>query len=195
MSPIVVERIVDENGNGLPKARAYAEIGWAIAKGIVRSRPTVGPDAWTDHDGHYQLSSVPTGEVPICLIATDGYELERCWVRLEPGELVEVNFGDADGYVVAGTVRAGDVRLENARILLRLESSRRFERRTDIEGQFRIGGVTEGIYSLSVVWQPAFVDEPSPLARRSPFILEHTLGVDGDIELDIDVETETMKAL
>jgi len=195
VSPTVVGRVVDENGNGLPKARVHARIDWAKALGIVRYPPSAGPDAWTDSDGRYQLSEVPTGEVSICLIAADGYELERWSVRLEPGKLVEVNFGDGDGYVVAGTVRIGDVRLENARVSLRLESSRQYQRRTDVEGHFRIGGVTEGAYSLSVLWSHSRAGQPNPLPRPSLFRLEHTLDIHRNMELDIDLETETAEEL
>ena len=126
----------------------------------------------------------------LSLCDSDGYELERQHVALEPGESKEVDFGSEGGYAVTGIVRIGGVPVENARISLHLEQARQFQRRTDPQGRFRIHGVTEGTYSLWVVWQPGFVKKPTQWRREQLFHVRRTVHVDRDTELDVDLETD-----
>jgi hypothetical protein len=186
----VTGRVIDENGEGIGGVRVGASVSLGRAVDVLTRWPSLGPTTHTDNDGHYQLSEVPTGSVALSLCDSDGYELERQHVALEPGESKEVDFGSEGGYAVTGIVRIGGVPVENARISLHLEQARQFQRRTDPQGRFRIHGVTEGTYSLWVVWQPGFVKKPTQWRREQLFHVRRTVHVDRDTELDVDLETD-----
>jgi len=185
----VTGRVIDENGEGIGGVRVGASASLGRAVDVLTRWPSLGPTTHTDNDGYYQLSEVPTGSVALSLCDSDGYELERQQVALEPGESKEVDFGGEGGYAVTGIVRIGGVPVENARISLRLEPARQSQRKTDPQGRFRIRSVTEGTYSLWVVWQPGFVEKPTQWPKEQLFHVRRTVHVDRDTELDVDLET------
>jgi len=183
----VFGRVFDENGKGMSGASVHAFVDLGRAREVLKSFPSLGPRANTDKDGYYEMSGVPTGQVQIGVQSPRNYTIGHKKVSLKPGESMELNFGEEGGYVITGTVRAGDDMLEGAYVML---DSREIGLRmdgTDHAGRFKVINVPEGICLLSVQWTPSHARGTTKWPKDTRFLLHRPLEVYKNMELDIDL--------
>jgi len=90
----LVGRVVDENCKGIVNAHVHAFVDLGRARDVLTRFPNLGPSIHTDKDGYYQLSGVPTGQVQVSVMSAQNYEIGHKKVNLEPGDSMELNFGD-----------------------------------------------------------------------------------------------------
>jgi len=134
----------------------------------------------TDADGYYEFTDLPAGVNHVSAYLSTGFVAKR--IETEPGESVELNFGDETGYTLSGMVRAGEEPIEKASVRVNLPDKTYTGSRTDDKGMFRIKGVPEGLWD---VWISC------GLAGEH---LEETreIVVDANVELDFDLGTGTI---
>ena len=185
-------RVLDENGQGMADARLHAFVDLGRARDVLKRFPSLGPRANTDKDGYYQLSGVPTGQVQVSVMSPRNYTIGRKKVDLKPGDSMELNFGDEGGYVITGTVRAGNDILENAQVTLHSRQAdpknRYFNiRRTDRAGRFKVINVPEGTYMIYVDWRPSDARKTTKWPEDTKFAWRRPLEVHKNMDLDIDV--------
>ncbi|MCK4856785.1 MAG: carboxypeptidase regulatory-like domain-containing protein, partial [candidate division Zixibacteria bacterium] len=185
-------RVVDENGKAMADARVHAFVDLGRTRDVLKRFPSLGPRANTDQDGYYQLSGVPTGQVQVSVMSPRNYPIGHKKVNLKPGDSMELNFGDEGGYVITGTVRAGNDILENAQVSLHSQQTglknRYFNiRRTDQAGRFKVIHVPEGKYMIYVHWLPSDARKPTKWPEDTKFAWHRPLEVHKNMDLDIDV--------
>jgi len=180
-------RVVDENGKGIMNARVHAFVDLGRARDVLTRFPSLGPSVRTDKEGYYQLSGVPTGQVQISVMSAQNHQIGQKKVSLEPGDSMELNFGDEEGYVITGTVRVGNDTLENAQVMLHSRQTSLKMVRTDQEGRFKVINVPEGTYTLTVTWHQSYVRKPTKWPEDTNFAWHRPLEVHKDMDLDIDV--------
>ena len=152
------------------------------------------------------MSDVPIGRVQISVMSPSNYNIGHKTVNLEPGDLMELNFGDEGGYIITGTIRAGDDALERADVTL--HSSQRgskdsyFNNRlTDAEGRFKFTCVPDGQCMIYVNWKPSNVRKATKWPEDTNFVVRRPLKIERNMELeivienDIVIDTQTSKAI
>lgn len=185
-------RVVDEKGKAMAGVRLHAFVDLGRTREMLKRLPSLGPKANTDKDGYYQLSGVPIGRVQVSVTSTRNYSIGRKKVDLKPGDSIELNFGDEGGYVITGTVRAGNDILKNAQVTLHSRQAgpegRYFNvRRSDQAGRFKVIHVPEGTYMIYVHWRPSDAPKSTKLPEDTKFAWHKPLEVQKDMDLDIDV--------
>jgi hypothetical protein len=183
---------VDEKGKAMAGVRLHAFVELGRTREMLKRLPSLGPKANTDKDGYYQLSGVPIGRVQVSVMSTRNYPIGRKKVDLKPGDSIELNFGDEVGYVITGTVRAGNDILKNAQVTLHSrqvgpEGHYFNERRSDQAGRFKVIHVPEGTYMIYVHWRPSDAPKSTKLPEDTKFAWHKPLEVQKDMDLDIDV--------
>jgi hypothetical protein len=189
-------RVTVESDRPVPNARVCAHVSLEpILIALAERFPSLGPEARTDSEGRYQLSGVPTGRVSIEVMSARNYSIGYKQVDLKPDEQSELNFGPEPGYTVAGVVTAGEACLENASVVLHSRQAGLKSARTDSEGRFKIRGIPDGIYTLSIEWQPSCVNKPTPWPRDKTFILHRPLEVHESLDLGVHMEDGSLTGI
>ncbi len=188
-------RVLDENGKAMADARVHAFVDLGRARDVLKRFPSLGPRANTDQDGYYQLSGVPTGQVQVSVMSPRNYTIGRKKVDLKPGESMELNFGDEGGYVITGTVRAGNDILEGAHVVLHSRQTGLRTDGTDHAGRFKVINVAEGTYTLSVNWTPSHAHGTTKWPEDTKFALHRPLEIHKNMELEIDVSEDSVSGI
>ena len=183
----VFGRVFDENGKGMAGASVHAFVDLGRAREVLKRFPSLGPRANSDKDGYYELSGVPTGQVQIGVQSPRNYTVGHKKVQLKPGESMELNFGEEGGYVITGTVRAGDDTLEGAYVMLHSREAGLKNDGTNQAGRFKVINIPEGTYMLSVEWTPSHAHGTTKWPKDTRFELHRPLEVQKNMELDIDM--------
>ena len=188
-------RVLDENGKGLEDARVHAFLDLGRAREVLKRFPSLGPRARTDNKGYYQLSGVPTGQVQIGLQSPRNYTIGHKKIDLKPGDSTELNFGEEPGYVITGTVRAGNEALGRASVRLYSREMGPRGDGTDHAGRFKVTHVPYGTYTLSVSWRASSARGSTSLSPETSFNLNRQLDVHKNMELDIDLADSSVSGI
>jgi len=183
----VFGRVFDENSKGMAGASVHAFVDLGRAREVLKRFPSLGPRVNTDKDGYYDLSGVPTGQVQIGVQSPRNYTVGHKKVELKPGKSMELNFGEEGGYVITGTVRAGDDTLEGAYVTLYSREADLKNDGTNQAGRFKVINLPEGTYTLSIDWTPSHAHGTTKWPKDTRFRLHRPLEVHKNMELDIDL--------
>lgn len=137
----------------------------------------------TDPNGRYELSGLSPGACDVRLSGPGNITLATKSVHLEAGQATQVDFGNEEGSTVTGVLRRGPAPISDARISLHLANDNRRDAQTDNRGQFRFDGIVAGRHRLFIRWSEA----PPWQSNARSLIEEHSIQVDGDMHLDLDL--------
>ncbi|MHC4116349.1 MAG: sigma-70 family RNA polymerase sigma factor [Planctomycetota bacterium] len=154
-------RVFGPDGNAVSGARMWT---WAKPKETV-----------TDEDGYYEFVDVLAGSFSVG-VSTSLFSVSKR-IDVEPGESVELNFGDEAGCTVSGVVRAGEELVARASVRVGLSDNTHKSGRTDDKGRFQIKGIPEGLWDLRV----------SCGLAGEHFEERREIVVDANVELDFDI--------
>ena len=137
----------------------------------------------TDPNGRYGLLELPPGACDVRLSTRDNKTLATKSVHLEAGQATQVDFGNEEGFAVTGVLRRGPAPIAEADITLHLSDRNRRQAQTNDQGQFRFDGIVAGRHRLSIRCS----DAPPWQSNAPSLIEEHSIQVDGDMHLDLDM--------
>ena len=185
--------VYDENGKGLANAKVGAFIDISEISDVLTRFPSLGPNAHTNKDGHYVLSDVPTGDVQISVMSPSNYNIGRKKIKLEPGDMKELDFGNEGGYSIFGNIRDGSGTIKQAEIILQAvgDTDGYFNNRvTGAEGQFKFIHVPTGTYMILVIWEESNARDTTKLPEDRNSSVWGPLKIESDMELDIDIQNK-----
>jgi len=137
----------------------------------------------TDLNAYYELSGLSPGACDVRLSGPGNITLATKSVHLEAGQATQVDFGNEEGFTVTGVLRRGPAPISDARISIHLANDNRRDAQTDNRGQFRFDGIVVGRHRLFIRWSEA----PPWQSNARSLIEEHSIQVDGDMHLDLDL--------
>lgn len=141
--------------------------------------------ATTDIDGYYEIFDLPAGEISVSFSTKSGmFGSKR--VKIEAGQIVELNFGDEAGFTISGVARVGADLLKNVRLTIAFPDTTSKTVATDDKGEFQLTGIPKGVYTLHASYDKQegnFSGMSSPDRWLND---RREIDVKGDIELDID---------
>ncbi|MDI6450369.1 carboxypeptidase regulatory-like domain-containing protein [Anaerobaca lacustris] len=144
----------------------------------------------TDPNGRYELSGLSPGTCDVRLSGSGNITLATKSVQLEAGQATQVDFGDEEGFAVTGVLRRGPAPIAEADITLYLADGNRRQAQTDGQGRFRFDGIATGQHRLSIRWSEA----PPWQSNARNSIERHSIEVDGDMHLDLDLGDGIVRA-
>ena len=191
--PSVTGRVWDEDGQPIAQARISGHVtvhSEEEAEFMLQFR-SLGREAETDDSGYYQLMDLPVGELRI-LIETEGQgHIAPADVVLDPGDCLELNFGEEGGFVVSGVVKDGDDLLERVDVELHSiggEGSTRYTE-TDATGRFKFIHIQSGEYLFAVLMSQEYqTDDPNDNSH----VLYEKLNIQSDLDMIVDYQTRSI---
>ena len=183
--------VFDDKGTGIADVAISVYIDPVKINNIRTRLVNVGYGARTDENGFYQVQGVPSGKLLVIASSTQYYHRKK--IEIKPSKTMQLNFGDEEGFIISGITKAGQRQLEKAVVYL-LSSEGEVLRRviTDAQGKFRLYYVEQNSYKLKVAWSSNISSEPEKLPEGTNFEIERKLKIEENIELNIDMQAETV---
>lgn len=173
--------VLGPDGQGVTNARVSAHVfSWRMREILSSPYPSLIRTV-TDANGYYEFLDLPAG--PLSFRVSSSLIAGQKRMNLEPGQSLELNFGDESGHTLTGTVRIGQKLLESAEVTVLLPD-RSKDGHTDGEGRFFISGVPDGTYEVAISYYDSTTEDWFDDKRE--------VVVDGDTELDFDLGNGTV---
>ncbi len=181
----------DEKGMGIADVKISAYFDTARTNNVRTSFSSLEFSATTDKNGFYQLSGIPSGKLRISAFTETYYQQKK--IDILPGQSMELNFADEDGFIISGVVKAGEDALENARVILISSDGENIKRTvTDAQGQFKAYFLSENTYRLRVGWTAKNLSTNTKFPEDAYFNVNRPLKIERNMELEIDMQTDTV---
>jgi len=187
----------DENGHPMADATIHFFVAGRTEEDhrFTRNFNTLWPGTKTDALGHYQLTDLPIDQVCISVTSSDTVHIRPKKVTLNPGDSVEMNFGEEGGLVVTGVVTDGAKLLDYVEVELHSWDGgpeSRFDAKTDSAGRFKFIHVPIRKYALSAcrprTEESIQLNDPNDQGH----ILYKVIDVQADLDLTVDYQTRTI---
>jgi len=183
--------VFDEKGTGIADVAISVYIDPARTNNVRTRLANVRYGATTDKNGSYQVQGVPSGKLLVIASNTQYYHRKK--IEIKPTQTMQLNFGDEDGFIISGITTADKQQLDNTRVFL-LSSEGEFLRRViaDSHGKFKFFYVGEDSYILKAAWSSNISSKPEKWPEGTNFEIERKLKIEENIELNIDMQAETV---
>ncbi len=153
--------------------------------GYIGFRATADIKATTDKEGFYEIFDLPAGELSVSF-STDSGAFGSKRVKLEAGQIVELNFGDEAGFTISGVTRVGKDLLKNARVTIAFPDSTAKTVATDDKGEFQLKGIPKGVYTLHASYDKNRGHSSGMSSPDRQLNDRREINVESDIDVDID---------
>ena len=183
--------VFDDKGTGTADVAISVYIDPVKTNNLRTRLANVRYGATTDKNGFYQVQGVPSGKLLVIASNTQYYQRKK--IEIKPTQTMQLNFGDEDGFIISGITTANKQQLDNTRVFL-LSSEGEFLRRViaDSHGKFKFFYVGEDSYILKAAWSSNISSEPEKWPEGTNFEIERKLKIEENIELNIDMQAETV---
>jgi hypothetical protein len=176
--------VVDENGVPLSGLRMSARRSHSQATRLADyPYPVTNRETRTDTEGHYEISGLPAGWCSVSIDSSAGDTLASKRRELTPGRPVQIDFGNEEGFTVAGVLRRGAVPMADADIGLYASNNDSKRALTDTQGRFRLTSVPPGRTRVEISW----ADEGGRSSSGRRNHESRVIHIDADVDLDIDL--------
>jgi RNA polymerase sigma factor (sigma-70 family) len=151
------------------------------------------PETQTDEQGYYRLTDLPIGEVHVQVLFDDHRRMAPQRVTVQPGDSLELNFGEQGGFIISGVVVDGRVPLERVEVQLKpiKEGLRSHWGKTDAAGRFKIIEVPAGKYVFATLL-PLAAGEPARDPNDISHVLYEVMDIASDLVLTVDYQTRSI---
>jgi len=175
------------SGGGIITGRITGLNAAELRTVVVQASSTEGnASASPDGSGNYRLQGAPTGTVRVSARAGQLTSSSRSApmqsVQVDPGATVNVDFDFNSDLTVSGRVTRGGAPLPGVAIAFAPRTgAQRFARTTaDSSGQYRITGIDNGGYAVTVMDM-----------ERGPYVTAYDVGGSGTFDIDVHGATLT----
>ena len=184
--------VYDEKGNGIANVAISVYIDPARTNNIRTPLANVRYAATTDENGFYQVQGIPSGKLLVFASNTQYYHRKK--IELKSGQNSQLNFGNEKGFIISGITKAGQKHLSKAAIYLFSSENELLSRAiSDAEGKFRLCYFEQNSYKIKIAWSSRNSDHSENWPENTSFTTERNLIVKQNIELDIDMQANTVK--
>ncbi len=184
--------VYDEEGNGIANVDISVYLDPARVNNIRTAVSNVRYAATTDEKGFYKIPEVPSGKIIVYASNTQYYRVKK--IELTSSQNNQLNFGDEEGFVISGIIRAGEKKLPKAIVYLNPSKRELMSRAiSDSNGNFKLYNFEQDSYTLRFVWSSRNSDDPNSWPENINFNTSLDLKLEQNIELDIDLQTNTIK--